>query len=242
MIKILLPIVVLASLGTFLYLNYQEETPKNKLQIIAEEINSLNLSWKAEPRVNFVYHDKRMFNLKIDPIPKNFDPTPVHKVTLEKLPKHFDAREQWPTCDSIKLIRDQSACGSCWAFGAAEAMSDRVCIASKGKVQKLISTEDLMECCDSCGDGCNGGWLYESWSYFKETGLSTGGLYQDEETCKPYEFPPCAHHMDSKKYDSCSKYDYQSPSCRNKCTSPSYKKKYEKDKVRGSQVYQVTGE
>ncbi|RCN30391.1 hypothetical protein ANCCAN_23839 [Ancylostoma caninum] len=68
------------------------------------------------------------------------------------IPETFDAREAWPDCQSIKNIRDQSSCGedlilhfspkhsalltgSCWAFGAVEAMSDRICIASNGKTQ-----------------------------------------------------------------------------------------------------------
>lgn len=29
-------------------------------------------------------------------------------------------------CPTIQEIRDQGSCGSCWAFGAVEAMSDRV--------------------------------------------------------------------------------------------------------------------
>jgi len=49
---------------------------------------------------------------------------------LKDLPTNFDSREQWPKCDSIREVRDQSNCGSCWAFAACEAMSDRLCIAS----------------------------------------------------------------------------------------------------------------
>nr|1SP4_A Chain A, Cathepsin B [Bos taurus] len=48
------------------------------------------------------------------------------------LPESFDAREQWPNCPTIKEIRDQGSCGSCWAFGAVEAISDRICIHSNG--------------------------------------------------------------------------------------------------------------
>lgn len=94
-----------------------------------------------------------------------------------------------------------------------------------------------MECCESCGYGCNGGYLKESWSYWKKTGLSTGGLYADKDTCKPYEFPPCAHHIKSKKYEDCSKHHYEEPSCRDKCTNDSYPVDYNKDKTHGKSVY-----
>jgi cathepsin B len=54
----------------------------------------------------------------------------VKEEIAANLPVAFDARTNWPKCDSIKEIRDQANCGSCWAFGAVEAMSDRICIAS----------------------------------------------------------------------------------------------------------------
>jgi cathepsin B len=47
---------------------------------------------------------------------------------LADIPESFDSREKWPGCESIREVRDQSTCGSCWAFAAAEAMSDRLCI------------------------------------------------------------------------------------------------------------------
>jgi len=34
-------------------------------------------------------------------------------------------REQWPNCPTLKEVRDQGNCGSCWAISAVEAMSDR---------------------------------------------------------------------------------------------------------------------
>lgn len=30
------------------------------------------------------------------------------------LPKEFDSRKQWPNCPTIREIRDQGSCGSCW--------------------------------------------------------------------------------------------------------------------------------
>ncbi|KHJ99372.1 hypothetical protein OESDEN_00610 [Oesophagostomum dentatum] len=34
-----------------------------------------------------------------------------HSNDNETIPESFDARKQWPECNSIKLIRDQSNCG-----------------------------------------------------------------------------------------------------------------------------------
>nr|AAX55208.2 Hc58 [Haemonchus contortus] len=39
----------------------------------------------------------------------------------------------------VQAIRDQSNCGSCWAVSAAETMSDRACIHSKGKFKARLS-------------------------------------------------------------------------------------------------------
>ena len=50
---------------------------------------------------------------------------------VSDIPTQFDSRTQWPNCTVIGQIRDQGACGSCWAFGAAEMFSDRVCIATQ---------------------------------------------------------------------------------------------------------------
>ena len=42
---------------------------------------------------------------------------------LGSIPSSFDARDEWASCDYINEIRDQSACGSDWAFAAAEAIT-----------------------------------------------------------------------------------------------------------------------
>jgi len=99
------------------------------------------------------------------------------------VPASFDAREQWPGC--VGAIRNQGECGSCWAFGGVEALSDRFCIASNGKINVTLAPLDPTEC-DLLNDGCNGGQLSLLWNYAKSTGIV-------EEACAPYNesIPTC---------------------------------------------------
>jgi len=60
------------------------------------------------------------------------------------LPSDYDARTAHPNCTVISKIRDQSACGSCWAFGSTESFEDRRCIATG--VDTMFSTEDTAGC------------------------------------------------------------------------------------------------
>ena len=65
---------------------------------------------------------KKMFNLRIaKTLPKSFTAAPVLDVDVRDLPENFVPREKWPQCDSFREVRDQSACGSCWAVAAAAA-------------------------------------------------------------------------------------------------------------------------
>jgi len=139
------------------------------------------------------------------------------------VPKYFDPSEKWPECShSLKLIRDQGSCGSCWAFGAAEAMSDRTCIASKGNFKGDISSEDILACCGFiCGNGCNGGWPMMAWRYFKYFGVVTGGLYGDTKSgCLPYVIEPCEHHTTGNR-PSCDGEEGKTPKCPKKCIEES---------------------
>ena len=217
---------------------------ENSLQEIARLVNSDPTStWKATetPQVSFdIKNTKNMFNLVIGDVPKEFDQQPPLLTKLSDLPENFDPREKWPNCESLKEIRDQSGCGSCWAFGAASAMSDRVCIGSNQQNQKRVSTEDILSCCHTCGMGCNGGFLYPTWMFWKNKGVSTGGVFDDKRWCKPYEFPPCNHHSDGP-YDDCSKHHYNTPSCQSHCTNSDYKTPYSDDKIFADKVYNLSG-
>merc|ERR1711979_22838 len=134
------------------------------------------------------------------------------------LPAEFDWRTdpRAANCPSLKEIRDQSNCGSCWAFGSVEAMTDRRCIASGGKDQTHLSAQDVTSC-DHLGDmGCNGGIPSTVYTYYRASGIVDGGNYGDKSMCYSYQMEPCAHHSASTKYANCTGAK-PTPRCASKC-------------------------
>jgi len=93
------------------------------------------------------------------------------------LPLSFDSRTQWPDC--VTPIRNQEHCGSCWAFSATTALTDRFCIASKGKSKVLLSPQYLVSC-DSTNLACHGGLLDRVWTFLEKNGVVS-------ETCFTYK-------------------------------------------------------
>eukprot|EP00966_Prymnesium_polylepis_P263171 6078754-Prymnesium_polylepis.2 len=57
--------------------------------------------------------------------------------------------------------------GCCWAFGAASAASDRMCIGSNGSVALPLSAQDVCFCGSVLG--CGGGTLFQGWSFIQSS-------------------------------------------------------------------------
>lgn len=150
---------------------------------IVERINANPAAgWKAvmNPRFSNYTVDQFKHILGVKQTPPNaiIDiPVKTYSNSL-KLPREFDARKAWSHCSSIGRILDQGHCGSCWAFGAVESLSDRFCI--RFDVNVSLSVNDLLACCGfMCGDGCDGGYPIFAWKYFVQSGVVT-------EECDPY--------------------------------------------------------
>lgn len=138
---------------------------------------------------------------------RSWDPTKLRSERGEALPESFDVREKWPKC--AKLVSepvDQGECGSCWAVAPSKVMSDRLCIATKGEVRTHLSAMQLLACNSFMnnaykeeamesfvGAGCDGGYPTDAYENAYKNGIVSGGLYGDERTCMPYQYPPCQH-------------------------------------------------
>jgi len=152
--------------------------------------------------------------------------------TSADLPDTFNSADNWPQCATMKVIRDQSACGSCWAFAAVEAMSDRMCIFLQQNIS--LSSADMAFCCDSCGFGCGGGYPASAWQYWADSGIV-------EEGCWSYPFPSCDHHT-SGSTNPCPSQEFSNKPCPNKCAATWVGPSWSSNLHRGKSVYSLSGE
>jgi cathepsin B len=210
---------------------------------IVSMVNSKQTSWVAAvpSRVSSVEEVKPYLGAYLPGDAKYQEPPELRNaVVAEDIPDSFDAREQWPQCGGIAEIRDQSSCGSCWAFGSVDSFQDRACIATGKDIR--YSPEDTAFC-SNAGNGCDGG--NTAWMWFHQEGVVTGGKHEDigkGDTCLPYSLAPCAHHVPaSEKYPACPDGEYPSPACTSQCSESGYSGSYSTDKLKASSAYAVRG-
>lgn len=128
------------------------------------------------------------------------------------------------------------------AFGSTEAFNDRTCIAKKtGGL--ILSPQHTASCCgfrDCFSFGCDGGNPGYAWDWLVGSGVVTGGDNDDmgkSDTCWPYEFPECSHHVKSD-LPPCDG-DGPTPKCRSACLNKNYKNPFAKDRHKGKKAYNV---
>ncbi|XWS46345.1 hypothetical protein CRYUN_Cryun14cG0057400 [Craigia yunnanensis] len=183
---------------------------------IVKQVNeNPKAGWEASLNPRFSNYTVGEFKhlLGVKPTPKREllgIPVITHDKSL-KLPTNFDARTAWPQCSTIGRILGNSIfiplnghCGSCWAFGAVESLSDRFCIHFGMNIS--LSVNDLLACCGLlCGSGCDGGYPISAWRYFVRHGVVT-------EECDPYfDDIGCSH-------PGCEP-AYPTPRCVKKCVN-----------------------
>lgn len=91
-----------------------------------------------------------------------------------------------------------------------------------------------MSCCRACGKGCKGGSTTKAWHYAAKHGLVTGGDYDSNEGCQPYEIKPCGGDK-----GECPK-KLTTPKCyKRDCSNKAYKTPFGKDGHNVNKVYKL---
>lgn len=163
------------------------DTTTEKIDV--EKINEMQLSWTAtdNPISKLTDQEKKnLLGLTITPEEKerlDSIERAVHSTTLssEDFPDFFDWRN-YQGKNYVTPIRDQSDCGSCWAFAAAALLEGHAnAYYNNPDIDLDLSEQDLVSCFH--GTGCSGATVSQIEELFAEylqnTGIST-------ETCFPY--------------------------------------------------------
>jgi len=94
-------------------------------------------------------------------------------------PKNPQVTIDWRNSGAVTPIKDQGACGACWAFSATANIESRWQIA--GNTLVSLSDGELNQCStNGINDGCEGGWMDDAFDWV----ISNGG--QNSEANYPY--------------------------------------------------------
>jgi len=79
----------------------------------------------------------------------------------------------------MTAVKDQSTCGSCWAFAATSALEGTIG-KRDGVAPPRLSEQQNVDCTTRWPyylNGCNGGWMFTAWKYMKDKGVMTNEDY-----------------------------------------------------------------
>lgn len=112
---------------------------------------------------------------------------------LQSLP----AAVNWFTAGKVNDVKDQGACGSCWAFGSMTALEGMIAIRDSAAPVRL-SEQEVVSCSyrkvsrragvvgKFYSYGCSGGWADDAVDYVKYNGVASNASYpytQKTGTC-----------------------------------------------------------
>lgn len=83
----------------------------------------------------------------------------------------------WTKAGVVHPVKNQAACGSCWAFSAVGALESALAI-FKGQKGLCLAEQELVDCSGSYGNnGCGGGLMHYAYDYILDKGINDSAAY-----------------------------------------------------------------
>lgn len=116
-----------------------------------------------------------------------------------------DGEVDWVKEGKVSRVKNQKACGSCWAFSTTGSLESAYAIYYNKNIE--FSEQELVDCAGEYGNnGCNGGMMSYAFDYIHNNKLATEEEYPytaQEGTCKD-------HRKDTERY-GINSYDVINP-------------------------------
>lgn len=106
---------------------------------------------------------------------------------------------------AVTPVKNQAACGACWAFTTAAAVEGAVAVTTK--VLNELSNQELIDCVRQ-NEGCNGGDFDYAFRFVADKGLVSSSDYkftQSQGTCRTGQFPIASRIKDAYMTRPCDK-------------------------------------
>ncbi|XP_062367384.1 cathepsin S-like [Cinclus cinclus] len=134
--------------------------------------------------------------LQVHPRPRRNSAFQPRSRPLGEIPEALDWRDK----GCVTEVKNQGACGSCWAFSAVGALEAQVKLKTGNLVS--LSAQNLVDCSGMYGNkGCAGGFMTEAFQYI----IDNGGIESEESYPYTAQNGTC-HYNASARAASCSRF------------------------------------
>ena len=150
-----------------------------ELAATRQAIEAKGAGWAAgETSISLLDPEERQKRLGLmrPSLPVRPESLPLSQSPSLSLPPVLDWRNK--EGNFVTPVRDQGACGSCWAFATAAALESATMIASHSPGIDLNLSEQVLLSCGAAGS-CGGGYIDVASTFLHNYGLPT-------EACYPY--------------------------------------------------------
>jgi len=140
---------------------------------------------------SYILGENQFSDLTFEEFSQKYLTQPIdNEVKLNHRSQLKDGQVDWVSQGKVSRVKNQQACGSCWAFSTIGALESAFAIQKNINVE--LSEQELVDCSSSYGNnGCNGGIMSLAFDYIQDNKVSTEKDYvytAADDDCKAEEY------------------------------------------------------